>query len=66
MQSDRAMSRCGYNGNVDGWPRGRSVPFLSPLLATASTTLSRRNAKLQDGAVQSRDSEEEELASNVR
>lgn len=61
------MSRCGYNGNVGGRLRGRSVSvFPLPLLAIASTTLIRRNAKLQDGAVQSRDSEEEELASNVQ
>lgn len=67
MQSDRTMSRCGYNGNVGGRLRGRSVSvFPLLLLAIASTTLIRRNAKLQDGAVQSRDSEEEELASNVQ
>lgn len=65
MQSDRAMSRCGYNGNVGGWLRGRSVSvFPLPLQAIASTTLIRRNAKFQDGAVQSLDSEE--LASNVQ
>lgn len=62
MQSNRAMSRCGYNGNVGRWLRGRSVSvFPLPLQAIASTTLIRRNAKLQDCAVQSWDSEKKSL-----
>lgn len=50
---------------MDSWEAGLFLFFPHSLLATASTTLSRRNAKLQDSAVQSQDSEEE-LTPNVQ